>query len=77
MPSRENEIYEEEINNTILTVQQHAPLWDHTITQIDEAAGRFETLTNRVIALEIELQNMKSQMSELMRRCGMRCDSLL
>lgn len=76
MPEFTN-LREEDINNTITTVQQGAPIWDYTTTRIDNISCNYEILDNRVKALEVEIDMLQPQLSELMRRSGMRCNSLL
>lgn len=71
------ELREQDINNTITTVRQRAPMWDVTTERVNDAANCIDMLKDRITVLEIELSVLQSQVSELLRRSGMKCESLL
>lgn len=67
----------ETINNTITVIQQHAQILDYATTRVDDISYSYKILNDRVTVLETEMNKLQSQLSELTKHYGIRCDSLL
>lgn len=59
------------------TINSRGQIWDYTADRIDDMDGRVKVLDSQISFLTDQVIALQTQLTELMKRSGMRCESLL